>query len=353
MYANKKPKDGELWKLPTTSNGQCAIKCYEDSGCTSFFYGPGKNKEHYCVGYSKGVNQNSTVTTEAFGWSFFRMDAANKKGDITFSQLKRWKMLSLCRLKIAVKMNLPRRTPLRFRGKKRPLDIILANPLSRKEPTNSSAEKQRGARCGEDHLTSARSVLERERSKCVNCGQPYNAAYDDCRTYKVAKESRDLVDDVADNKLTASSTWETPSGHTHGPERARLNTVKDSNGEGSWCAGSNDVNQFIQVEFDNVKRVTGIATKGRGQLLTRGNQWVTRYSVAHSTDGSNWYFVGNTKVFDGNTDRNSLVVNYLTTPINAKFVRINPVEWHVHVSMRFGVIGCDTVRIEIYKYVGQ
>ncbi|KAL5006011.1 hypothetical protein ScPMuIL_017169 [Solemya velum] len=153
--------------------------------------------------------------------------------------------------------------------------------------------------------------------------------------------ARDLVDDVADNKLTASSIY----APTHSTERARLSTVKDFENQGAWSAGSNDGNQFIQVEFDNVKRVTRIATKGRNQVLQH-NQWVKSYSVAYSADGFNWRtiedFVGNTKVFDGNTDTDSLVVHDLTTSFNARFVRLLPVEWHVHVSMRFGIFGCDT-----------
>ncbi|KAL5005599.1 hypothetical protein ScPMuIL_016757 [Solemya velum] len=166
----------------------------------------------------------------------------------------------------------------------------------------------------------------------------------------VCATARDLVDDVADSKLTASSIYTT----RHSSERARLGTAEDSNGEGAWSAGSSDGNQFIQVEFDNVKRVTGIATKGRNQVRQH-NQWVTSYSVAYRADCSNWRTIGdsigNTKVFDGNTDTNSLVVHNLTTPVRARFVRLLPVEWHVYVSMRFGIIGCDIVRIEIYKHL--
>ncbi|KAL5006468.1 hypothetical protein ScPMuIL_015274 [Solemya velum] len=101
-----------------------------------------------------------------------------------------------------------------------------------------------------------------------------------------------------------------------------------------------------KVEFTSTKFVTGIATKGR--TVDNPLQWVTKYSVFYSLDGTTWSPVndssGEVKIFAGNTDRDTLVQHRFGCPIPsflAKFVRITPIEWVGHISMRFGVTGCD------------
>ncbi|KAL5004266.1 hypothetical protein ScPMuIL_017722 [Solemya velum] len=146
----------------------------------------------------------------------------------------------------------------------------------------------------------------------------------------------DLVEDVADARITASSV--------HGnqlmgkPERARLMTLEILHRlYGAWVAETGDSNQYIQVEFDDIKLITGVSTQGRNGIY---RQWVTEYSVLHSADGVTWLKVldddCNTMIFQGNADQNTLVKNELAHPFNAKFVRIQPTGWKVSISMRIG-----------------
>ncbi|KAL5004943.1 hypothetical protein ScPMuIL_018399 [Solemya velum] len=148
----------------------------------------------------------------------------------------------------------------------------------------------------------------------------------------------DLIDENA--KLTASST--SLNVHRYSPHRARLTTVEDNEGNGGWTANSNDENPYIQVEFDGRKRITGVSTKGRHRS---SSQWVTQYFVLYSTDGRNWTTVQdaekNDKIFRGNSDSHSLVKHNFTCPFDATFVRIKPTQWNKHISMRFGISGCD------------
>ena len=47
------------------------------------------------------------------------------------------------------------------------------------------------------------------------------------------------------------------------------------------------------------------------------------------------------KVFDGNDDSSTVVVKRLSEPIRTRFVRLLPLEWHKHISMRIEIYGCS------------
>ena len=46
-------------------------------------------------------------------------------------------------------------------------------------------------------------------------------------------------------------------------------------------------------------------------------------------------------MYDANSDRNSVIVNKLIQPIEARFIRIYPESWHTHMSMRMELYGCE------------
>lgn len=135
---------------------------------------------------------------------------------------------------------------------------------------------------------------------------------------------------IPDSKITASSQWSA----THGPARARLDTVKTGSKTGSWSAKSNDKGQWIQVDLSKVSKITGIVTQGRQDY----NQWVTKYDVQHSYDGVTFSNYGSLL---GNTDRNTKIGHILKPAITARFIRIRPTSWYGHISMRFDIVGCS------------
>ncbi|KAL5016809.1 hypothetical protein ScPMuIL_006398 [Solemya velum] len=152
----------------------------------------------------------------------------------------------------------------------------------------------------------------------------------------------DLVADVIDDKITASSIYNRWG--MGKPANARLLTpYKQSVQHGGWLPTEPD-NQYIQVEFNDVKLITAVSTQGRATI---DQQWVTHYSVQHSTDGVYWTRVqktdGKPMIFEGNEDQDTVVTNEFASPFDAKFVRINPEQWFGSVAMRFGVSGCDLV----------
>jgi len=67
----------------------------------------------------------------------------------------------------------------------------------------------------------------------------------------------------------------------HGPTNARLDKPSGGGKTGAWSSRTNDVNQWIQVKFCEVTKVTKVGIQGRYDL----DQWVTKFKVSYSLDG--------------------------------------------------------------------
>ncbi|CAB4015538.1 Hypothetical predicted protein, partial [Paramuricea clavata] len=137
---------------------------------------------------------------------------------------------------------------------------------------------------------------------------------------------------IPDSRITASSEW-----HTYwGPRFGRLHWNK------CWISRPLDTNQWLQIDFKYKATVTEILTQGRPQ--TSKDQWVRSYTIAYSDDGMNFetykVYKGQDKVFSGNTDRNSVVRHELSPVLVARFIRIQPKSWKLHISMRAEFRGC-------------
>lgn len=48
-------------------------------------------------------------------------------------------------------------------------------------------------------------------------------------------------------------------------------------------------------------------------------------------------------MFDGNKDSDSVVYNKLTPPVTALVLRLLPVGWQNHISMRMEIYGCPGI----------
>ncbi|CDW82599.1 UNKNOWN [Stylonychia lemnae] len=131
--------------------------------------------------------------------------------------------------------------------------------------------------------------------------------------------------------VTASSEWEA----NHSAQRARLNYSNAREGSTCWCAGHNDLNQWIQVCLIIPRLVTGLAIQGRGSQSDL--QWVLKYKLMYSNDGINWQDHENGKEHDGTNSPDSINNKHFKEPFIATTVRIVPTEWHGHISMRFEV----------------
>jgi hypothetical protein len=137
---------------------------------------------------------------------------------------------------------------------------------------------------------------------------------------------------IPDARITASSMWNL----NYSPARARLDIQISGAKASAWSARNRNVNQWLQVDMDTVTKVMHIATQGRQDTT----QWVTSYSLQYSLNGTYFVDYEGGKIFPGNTDQNTIVKHALTPAIIARYIRVRPKTWYVHISMRMELYGC-------------
>ena len=88
---------------------------------------------------------------------------------------------------------------------------------------------------------------------------------------------------ISDAQISASSQWDA----NHATKQGRLHFQAVPGKAGSWCAGANDVNQWLQIDLSNQHtKVTRVATQGRSGY----SQWVTKYKLQYSDDGVSFQY---------------------------------------------------------------
>ena len=102
----------------------------------------------------------------------------------------------------------------------------------------------------------------------------------------------------------------------------------------AWSAKQNKDGAWLQIDAGRLVTVRGVVTQGRANW----DQWVTKYSVQTSTDGSTWTQAQ--RFNNGNTNRNTKVQHELSKPVRARYVRFVVHAWHGHCSMRAGLRTC-------------
>ncbi|XP_047456763.1 coagulation factor V [Mugil cephalus] len=146
---------------------------------------------------------------------------------------------------------------------------------------------------------------------------------------------------IGESQITASSMATSWYSGPWRPALARLNQQGTIN---AWRAKYNDMNQWLQVELPQIKKITGIITQGAKALGKE--MYVTSYTVQYSNNGIHWneYAEDDTqpvKIFHGNTNNNDHVKNYIFPPIFSRFIRIIPKMWTGSITMRIELLGCD------------
>ena len=110
------------------------------------------------------------------------------------------------------------------------------------------------------------------------------------------------------------------------------------NSASAWCAWYANRDSWLEMDLKKKETVYGVVTQGRRDA----NQWIKAYTVQISTDGTTWKQVECGRLFDGNKNHNDKVTAMFTTPVEARYVRILPQEWHSYVCMRAGLVLCET-----------
>jgi hypothetical protein len=78
-----------------------------------------------------------------------------------------------------------------------------------------------------------------------------------------------------------------------------------------------------------------VALQGR----FNSEQWITRYDLLVSDNGKDWTRIAANH--PGVDSCEEIQVLVLTKPVIARYVRIQPKEWHGWISLRFDVKACD------------
>ncbi|XP_054915736.1 coagulation factor V [Poeciliopsis prolifica] len=146
---------------------------------------------------------------------------------------------------------------------------------------------------------------------------------------------------IEDRRITASSEESSWFSGLWKASFGRLNKLGSIN---AWRAKHNDMNQWLQVELPRMMKITGIITQGAKSMTKE--MYVTKYALQYSDNGIHWtYYMDDddvtVKMFDGNTNNNDHVRNYIYPPIFTRFIRIVPKRWWNSITMRVELLGCD------------
>ena len=90
----------------------------------------------------------------------------------------------------------------------------------------------------------------------------------------------------------------------HGPANARLNKPSGGGKTGAWSSKTNDANQWIQVKFCEVIKVTQVGIQGRYDA----NQWVTKFKVSYSLNGVHFYTQTKASLIKSQIERRMLLI---------------------------------------------
>lgn len=104
----------------------------------------------------------------------------------------------------------------------------------------------------------------------------------------------------------------------------------------AWSAGTTQSGEWMQIDLGSVKHVAGFVAQGN----TEADEWVIRFTPLISRDGFSWSNVPGS--FTGNSDRDTKVKMAMSTIILARYVRLVVQSWHGHISLRAGVVICET-----------
>ncbi|XP_023365539.1 discoidin, CUB and LCCL domain-containing protein 2 [Otolemur garnettii] len=150
---------------------------------------------------------------------------------------------------------------------------------------------------------------------------------------------------IADPQITASSVleWTDHTGQENSwkPEKARLKKPGPP-----WAALVTDEYQWLQVDLNKEKKITGIVTTG--STMVEHNYYVSAYKILYSDDGQKWTVyrepgVEQEKIFQGNRDYHQDVRNNFLPPIIARFIRVNPTQWQQKIAMKMELLGCQFI----------
>ncbi|XP_065069554.1 uncharacterized protein LOC135694661 isoform X2 [Rhopilema esculentum] len=107
-----------------------------------------------------------------------------------------------------------------------------------------------------------------------------------------------------------------------------------------WCA-SGTTSEFLQVDFGKIVTVSGIATQGSPSFPSWVKSFYVDYGKTLSSLVTYQENSGN-KSFIGNSDQNTIVVNWFRVRLQTRYVKIKPITYNSGFCMRIEILGCNS-----------
>ncbi|XP_048583976.1 uncharacterized protein LOC5501433 isoform X1 [Nematostella vectensis] len=156
----------------------------------------------------------------------------------------------------------------------------------------------------------------------------YGAAVEDCSKEPVGVH---FGGEVQDSHMTATSqyagNYQAWRGRLYNPLYAWAASTKTGAGD------------YLEVDLGAVFLLAGIATQGHPSE----NEFTRSYKLLMSLGGQQWetYKENNTnKIFNGNTDKTTVVKRTFSMVTAARYVRVNPMTFQGYKQMRVELYGC-------------
>ena len=132
-----------------------------------------------------------------------------------------------------------------------------------------------------------------------------------------------------------SSAWNNSTGSTGASDAfSAPHFTPWLNSSLGWAAQTLDANQYLTLNYDVPTYVKGIVAQPRA---SSGNQYVTKVHVETSLTGSApWTRVLTDQPLNLNITDDASVL--FSTPVYAKYVKVIPVTWTNHMTMRMGLL---------------
>ncbi|KAK3857259.1 hypothetical protein Pcinc_036476, partial [Petrolisthes cinctipes] len=181
-----------------------------------------------------------------------------------------------------------------------------------------------------------------------NVGQQY------CQDYKVrvmcqceCQDGLGLKDWLIPNDRISASSLRTPDDQPHA---ARLDA------EWAWTAAglSGPEEEWLQIDLEEVKEVTGVVTQGHPYL----DQYLSAFGIQYSDTGASWQDIREpdaaySRQFVGNSDSSTPVINLFPEPVFARYIRVIPIDYHGAISLRLELKGCDKLMSTPAPYISK
>ena len=133
---------------------------------------------------------------------------------------------------------------------------------------------------------------------------------------------------------TISSAWNYSTGSTGSSDPfGTYHFTPWLNSDLGWAAQALDANQYITLSYDDPAYIKGIVVQPRANS---GNQYVTKANIQTSLTGTTWTTALNNVNINSNLSDDNRID--FTTPIYAKYVKLIPVNWTNHITLRMGLL---------------